>query len=108
MASVPYAAPYAPQIANARQPLSLDTRLLRIALLFLGGLLAISLLQLVLSGETTDAIMSIYDLEKDVAVLQAEVDALTAQAEGLGAPRRIEAEATRLGFRPFTIVEFVR
>jgi cell division protein FtsL len=72
------------------------------------ALFAIALLQLVLAGEATDAISSIANLEKEIEVLQAEVDALTAQMESLGSPRRIEEQAVRLGLKPFTVFELAR
>jgi len=106
--TVPYTTPYARSGAAVRQSPRVDSDIIRFIFLCVIGAVLIALVQLYLTGLATDTINQVNRLEKENALIQAQVDEEQARVEELRSPRRIEADATRLGLKPFKNVEFMR
>ncbi len=93
-----------PQVRRAPRP---DLRTVITALLVLATIAAVALIYLALASQATASVYNIRRLEQVRATRLARIDELKAQKTALGSPRRIEAEATRLGLGPATIIEFI-
>jgi len=98
---------YPAALPEARRVPRPNVRAVAIALFILATAAALALVYLALASQATASVYNIRRLEQMRTTRQARVDELKAEKTALGSPRRIEAEATRLGLGPATVIEFI-